>query len=153
MFKNLEQFLTGAASLEVDANGAPSDRDLQICTAVLLLQMACVDEHLTKGEIDSIVRVLDKQFVLEHAVAGDLLEVADFLRRDRAKLDEIVAVINKRFSEKQKQTIIAMLWRVMNADGSVSKLEAYLAAEIAGTFGLSPDQVAEAQALVTTTQV
>ncbi len=153
MFKNMDQFLQGAATLEVDVSGQLSQRDLQISTAALLLQMAHADEKLTNGEIDAMVSTMDKLFVLQGNVAGDLLEVADFLRRDQTKLDDLLKVVNKRFDAAQKQTIVAMLWKVMNADGFIDPFEANLAAEISMKLGLSVDEVKKAQSLADTAQV
>ncbi len=153
MFQNLDLFLRGASTLEVDISGQLSERELQICAAALLLQMAHVDENLTNGEIDVMVQTMDKQFVLQGNVAGDLLEVADFLRKDSNKLNELLRMVNDRFGASQKETIVAMLWKLMNADGSINYFEAHLAAEISSKLGLSVEQVKRAQALVGSAQV
>lgn len=153
MFKNMDQFLQGAASLEVDVSGQLSQRELQISTAALLIRMAHADDKLTNGEIDAMVSTMDKLFVLQGNVAGDLLEVADFLRRDHAKLDDLLSLINAHFDTSQKQSIIAMLWKVMNADGFIDPFEANLAAEISLKLGLSVEEVKKAQSLADSAQV
>jgi uncharacterized tellurite resistance protein B-like protein len=153
MFNNIDEFLRGRTTLEVEASGNPTQRDMQIGTASLLVQMAHVNQNITKGEIDSMVRCMNRQFKLSDQDSADILEAADFLRRDRNKLDDILAAINERFSDSQKQTVLAILWKVMNADGSVSGREAELAASILSQLGLSSDQVRTAKAMADSDQV
>ena len=148
MFENLDQYLQGTATLEVDKTGQPSRRELQISAAVLLVCMAQVDDSLVDREITSMVSNLNRQFGVTDDQAGDVLEVADFLRRDRAKTDEIIAVINENFEEHQKQTILAMLWKVMQADGMISRLEATFAEEVTQRFGFSREHVDRAREMV-----
>ncbi|MCB0323158.1 MAG: TerB family tellurite resistance protein [Bdellovibrionales bacterium] len=153
MFEKINQFLAGTASLGVESSGQPTARDLQIATAALLVKMAFVDERLADEEMKALVGNLNRQFHLSDTEAGDLLEVADYLRRDQAKLSELINLIHKRFEEAQRITIVAMLCRVMHADGVVTKLEAHLASEVAQSLKLSIAQIEAAQEMAETGQV
>ena len=44
MFARIKEFFEGQTSLEVDKQGEPSNKDLQIATAVLLLEMALLEK-------------------------------------------------------------------------------------------------------------
>ena len=145
MFDNIEQFLKGEATLNVDKTGQATPRDLQIATAVLLVQMAEIDQNLSDEELASLVSSLNKQFTLSDAEAGHVLEVAQYLCNDGDKIASIISAVNDGFEESQKKTVLAMLWRVMQADGLISRFEATFAAQIASALGMDDAQVAEAK--------
>jgi len=145
MFENLDIFLQGRASLNVEKTGLPTEKDLQIATTAILVQMAESDGNLAQQEITSLVNVLKREFKVSEEDAGHLINLADFMRKDKGKLDEFVALINERFEKSQKLTVFSMLWKIMQADGLISTTEATLAAELAGALKLSEEDVIRAR--------
>lgn len=150
MFENLKEFFEGAAGLGSDKSGKPTERDLQICVAALLVQMAFSDEHLHEKELTAMIGNLNRQFQLSDYDAADILEVADYLRKNETRLENLLTIINERFEHSQKLTVLAMLWRVMKADGSVNTFEARLAAEVSSHLGLSEAEIEQARIMAET---
>ncbi len=153
MFDNLDDFLENGATLQSDASGNTSPRELQIATAALLIKMASIDEEITSNEISQIVSSLNIQFQLSDAEAGSITEVADYLVKDQSKVAVVAKKVKESFSHQQKLTILALLYKVMMGDGSVSNPEATLAANITELLGLNSQHFIEAKEMVKSGQV
>jgi uncharacterized tellurite resistance protein B-like protein len=148
MTRGVEQFLKSKALLLVDASGKAVQRDLQVSTAVLLMQMANIEGSFDFGDVTTLVGSLCSQFGLTEVEAGEVMEVADFLRREKGTVDDFVKLINERFERTQKITILGMLWKLMLADGLVTKLEAAFAVEVCQKLELGAEDVQQAKDLV-----
>lgn len=139
MFNNIKDFLAGA-SLSVDLEGKPTQRDLQLSVIVLLLSIAHSDSNVSPDEINAITGTAFKELGLSDHEAGDLLEVSDFLLKEKTKLDEFIKNINEGFDLDQKQLLMAMVWKILIADGKAEKHEAALATSLRNSLGLSMEQ-------------
>ena len=148
MFDKLKDFFSGAASLQVDASGEATQRDLQIATGVLLLEMAGADDDFAPEEVQAVFRTMEEQFSIKDTDTLDLMEEAQQAREDKGKIDEFVEAINSNFSEQQRQIVLAMVWKVILADEVVEKFEQRFASEVRQRLQLSREQAEEAQALV-----
>lgn len=147
MLENLKGFLKGEASLLTTKGGEPTSRDLQIATGVLLLEMAGADQDYAPEEVRTIFSIMEKHFGIADNDTLELMEQADKLRQEPGKLDEFVKVVNENFSDKQKQLILAMIWKVIIADELIEKYEQRFAAELRQRLQLSREQAEEAKNL------
>ncbi len=140
MFENIRAFFRGEANLQHDQFGTPTERDLQIATGVLLLNMAGSDEDYAPEEVRSIYAAMEEQFGINNNETLQVLEEADKLRQQEGKLDEFVAVVNKHFDDQQRQLILSMIWRVIIADEMIEKYEQRFASELRQRLQLSREQ-------------
>lgn len=147
MFRRIREFFEGKTSLEVDKTGEPTKGDLQVATAVLLLEMAGADEDYAPEEVRSSFAAFQRHFNAEDEETLAVFESAEQLRARKGKIDEFVAEINERFSDKQKQLILAMIWKVVLADEVVEKYEQRLASQMRQRLQLSREQAAAAKEL------
>ena len=147
MFTNLDEFVQGQTTLEYDASGQFSSRELHICTAALMLHIAYADEELDENEVSMLFKALETKFSLREEQAGDVAEVAKFLAKDRSKLGSIVDSINTHFSHEQKETIAKWLFKIMMSDGIAHRDEAKLITEIGRRLELDPTQLVHARKL------
>ncbi len=145
MFDKLKGFFSGDASLEVNASGEATSKDLQIATGVLLLEMAGADDDFAPEEVQAIFRTMEDQFKIKDMETLDLMEEAQQAREDQGKIDEFVAAINTNFSDEQKQIVLAMIWKIILADEVVEKYEQRFASELRQRLQLSREQAEEAQ--------
>jgi uncharacterized tellurite resistance protein B-like protein len=134
-------------SLEVDANGDPSEKGLQVATIALLLEMAKVNNQIEKTEIDSLVRSVSFAFDILDEQTGELLEIATFMLKTPGNLDKFVELIATRFNLDQKQRVMGMVWKVISADGVADKYETSFAAHLRTRLGLSLEQAVRARQL------
>ena len=85
MFEKFAAFFGATPSLTKDITGKPTDRDVQIATGVLLLEMAGADNDYAPEETQAIFEVMQQQYKLEQEQVLELLEAADSLRGDTAR--------------------------------------------------------------------
>ncbi|MCB0323285.1 MAG: TerB family tellurite resistance protein [Bdellovibrionales bacterium] len=147
MFRRIKEFFEGKATLEVDRTGEPTGKDLQIATAVLLLEMAGADEDYAPEEVKSCFAAFQRQFDVEDDETLRIFESAEQLREEKGKIDEFVQVINERFNDRQKQIIMAMIWRIVIADEVVENYEQRFASQLRTRLQLSREQAEAAKDL------
>ena len=145
MFSKIKGLFEKNGSIEVDASGEPTSEDLQLATAVLLLEMAGRDEDYAQAEVKCIADTLQRQFGTSNEGIVHLLESADSLRQKHEEIDGFIKLINQHFSNVQKRTILAMLWRVVVADGQVDQFEQRFTTQLKYRLQLSDEDVAAAQ--------
>ena len=154
MFSNLKDFAAGEATLAVDKSGQPTERDVRIATGVLLLALAHADNDFDPAEAKTIVSSMREQFNIESdAHIGLILEVSDYLMRNVEVLNMFVSVINENFNTEQKQRVLAMVWKVIKADGLVNYFELSFACDLRQKLELSVEQALHAQKLVEKGQI
>jgi uncharacterized tellurite resistance protein B-like protein len=118
---------------------------LRIAAAALLLEVAHADEEFTAIERDHIEEALGRHFDLEDNEIATLLELAEIARREATDLHQFTAVINERYDEGQRLLLAEILWRVVLADGELSRHESYLMRKLANLLDLRPGFLAEAR--------
>jgi uncharacterized tellurite resistance protein B-like protein len=157
MFDKLKEFFSGEktleASLEVDQSGKPSDRDLQVACAVLLVEMARVDNAVAPAEGHAVVRLMSDQFQIGEAEVPKLVETALEARKSKGKIDEFVKCINQRFSSPQKKKLLAMIWKVVLADSAIERDEERMAVQMRFRLQLSEEDAAEARRMAESGEV
>ena len=147
MFKKVKDYFSSNANLEIDSTGKTASRDLQLATAVLLLEMAGRDSDYAPEEVKAVAKALKAQFHLTDDDVVEFLETADNMRGQETKIDRFVAKINQSFSPKQKQLIMSMIWQVASADSQIDIKEQRFVTELKNRLHLTDEQVAEAKVM------
>lgn len=149
MLDRIKDFLKGdTSSLTVSRGGEASMKELQVATGVLLLEMAGADEDYAPEELKTIFGAMEKQFNLTEGEAMEIMEVADQMRSVK-KIDEFVSSINENYGDRQKQMILAMVWKVVLADTEIQKHEQKFASQLRLRLELSREEAEEAKKLAT----
>ena len=147
MFSKVSDFLKGEVSLQIDSSGNPSDEDLLIATGVLLLEMAGSDDDYDPSEVRTIFSVMEEQFGIQQGEVHQLLAEADELRKENDKIDQFVDTINAQFKAQQRQQVLAMIWKVVLADGHIDKFEERFAEQIKFRLKLTDEEAKQAREL------
>lgn len=151
MFSKIKEFFAGkqalTASLNADKDGAAANRDLHVAAAVLLIEMAGADKGVDQKEAETICAMLAREFSIPDSDIPELVQTAIAARKDKGKIDEFVKAINEHFQVRQRQTLLAMIWKVVLADGKIEKFEERLAVQMRFRFQLSEEQANEARAM------
>ena len=145
MLERIKEFFLGDASIAIDADGEPTQADIQIATGVLLMKIAASDQEIAQEEIVSMTASLQRQFDIPEDQLQGLVEISDTLNWQSEKVDEFVALINSKFDEQQRRLIFAMIWTVVLADGKVDAFEKHAADELAGLLELDEKTVSRAK--------
>ena len=148
MLEKVADFLLGKTkSLVTGVDGKPTERDVQIATGVLLLEVAGADSDFAPEETKVVFESMMKQFRVNDEEVLSLLETADSLRRDKNKIDQFYDLINQHFDAGQRTVIFATLWKVILADGRVDKAEMRSATQIRFRLQLSDEDFEKAKSL------
>ena len=146
MFNKLKEFFQGEQTdVDVDRSGAPTEHDLHLATAVILIEMAGADEEIDRAEAQTICATIQNQFGIPENEVPELIEVALAAKREAGKIDEFVKVINSNFNPTQRQRILMMVWKVVMADGKIDKFEQRFAEQMRNRFQLTVEQAEEAK--------
>lgn len=149
MFGKLKSFFKGESTLEkslqADRSGQASAQDLHIAAAVLLIEMAGSDQGIAPQEAEAVCELMQKEFALPEESLPELVQVAVAARKEKGKIDEFVQVINSKFDEGQRQRLLAMIWKIVLADGKVDKFEQRFAVQMYNRFRLSEEQAEAAK--------
>lgn len=127
------------------ASAIHPDSGLRVAACALLLEMAHADDEFTSEERMHIEAVLVRHFDLDPDTARELIEVAERERRDATDLHQFTAIINRHYDDGQRMVLAELLWRVVYADGELSRHEDYLSRKIANLLELRPGFLAEAR--------
>lgn len=136
-FEKVREFLEERHSLAHDGTGAPADLELQAATTILLIEAAYGDEEYIWREHRTIVKGLERDFGLGKREVVELLGRANEIRPPVVKLADVTDVIRDRFSEEQRKEVLRLVWRVIEADGTVEEWEEAFADHIGKAVGLS----------------
>jgi uncharacterized tellurite resistance protein B-like protein len=117
--------------------GAPS---IQRATAALLAEMVRIDRDITPEEQAIAQRAIREKFGLSQAEAAELLQLADAEARDATDYYQFTSLINRDFTQEQKERVIELLWQVAYADDELSAHELHLMRKLAGLLHV-PDSV------------
>ncbi|MBN8549208.1 MAG: TerB family tellurite resistance protein [Deltaproteobacteria bacterium] len=151
MFGKLKSFFKGEATLEktlqADRSGQPTAQDLHIAALVLLIEMAGTDQGIAPQEAQAVCALMQKEFALAEESLPELVQLAVAARQEKGKIDEFVVAINANFDETQRQRLLAMIWKIVLADGKVDKFEQRFAVQMYNRFRLTEDQAATARSM------
>lgn len=142
---DIRRFFSGEVSLDVDKSGSPTKQDLRIAVVVLMVALAREDNDFAPEEAVVIAQEVSKLFRLGKEESFNLVDLVTPLSKDFEKIDEFITAINENFDDDQKQLVLAMIWRVTEADGVADKMETRFAAELRTRLNLSMEQAVRAR--------
>jgi len=147
MLDALRALFAGEAARPRGAAGEADDPDrgLRVAACALLLEMAHADDEFTAAERLHIEEIVARHFELHAEATRALLEVAEHERRQATDLHQLTSVINRHYDEGQRLLRSELLWRVVYADGQLSRHEDYLTQKLATLLDLRPGYLALAR--------
>lgn len=124
--------------------GRHGEDELQLATAALLVEAACMDGHFDDQERRTIASLLETRFGLDGADVEALIE--DGRRAaETSQLYAFTRIAKDRFSEEERIQMIEMLWEVAYADGILHDYEANLVRRVAGLIYVTDRDSGEAR--------
>jgi uncharacterized tellurite resistance protein B-like protein len=137
MFDNILNLLTAPEA------PAPSQDQLQMAVAVLLVEAARMDDIFADAERTTIERLLSEKFELSPEATRKLVETAETTAEKSHQLHPFTRLAVERMTPQQRVRLIEMLWEVAYADGVLDPEEDALLRRVAGLIYVSDaDRVA-----------
>ena len=140
LWKRVENHLRRQPALREDRQSLPVDIEVQAATAILLLEAAHGDAEYVWREHRTILRGLERGFGIGKAETLELLGRAEEIRPPVVRLADVTDLITERYTREQRQSIVSLLWKVVDADGILEPWEAVFANHVARAVGLSPEE-------------
>ena len=121
MFKSIAAFFD---SLSDPGEGEKLGADeTQLATAALLFHAIAIDGTVTEDEMARLKPLLSEHFQLSEPEFNRLLTMAQQREREAIDIYRFTSVLRDRLTLDEKREIIAMMWRVVYADGELGALE------------------------------
>lgn len=153
MFDYLKKLLTNESNQEslqtndvverVDRN-----KQLQIATAALFIEMAKADGEFTEEERENVIQSLQKQFNIDAVYVNELMELSKLKLKDSVSLFEFSNVVNENFTNEDKNILLKNLWRLIYTDKKLDKYEDRLIKIIGGMMKMDHKQIINAKLLI-----
>lgn len=117
---------------EVQQTGTlPVEKQLQLATCALLLEMSKSDYSVTEEETNSILNALREAYKINDEELQMLKSAAEDELENSTSLRNFTTLINEHYSTQQKEEIIKLLWKVAHADGVIDRHESHLIRNLA----------------------
>jgi uncharacterized tellurite resistance protein B-like protein len=136
MFDSLKTFLGDLS------RGAPREShfeaaDYQLAAAALLVHLASVDGEFDDKERARLQSIVETRFGLGKAQARELIAHAAESERDSVDLFRFTSVLKRMLDEDGRRQVVAMLWDMAYADGTIHEFEENVVWRVAELLGVS----------------
>jgi uncharacterized tellurite resistance protein B-like protein len=117
----------------IGSPGAKTDpvHAVALATAALLVEVAKLDGGVGADERAAILRAVHEKFGLSAEEAGALVSLADAEVREAPDYYQFTSLINRSFSQEQRQRVVELMWRVAYADAELSAHEQHVVRRVA----------------------
>jgi uncharacterized tellurite resistance protein B-like protein len=153
IFDKLKQLFSAPKQQEFESlmtmpNGDLVPRDLYLAATVLLVDIASGDGTIDSSEGLVVTRTIAQQFDLPMEKVPQLVQDAVAARKEKdGKLDSFLERINGEFSEGQRGRLLAMIWKVILADGNIDKGEVRLVLQYRNRLRLTEEHGEQAKVM------
>jgi uncharacterized tellurite resistance protein B-like protein len=145
LVEHFEEFLTALAESESETAPLLSERELQVATAVLLVQALRADLRIKEGETEVVVTGIEEVLGLEPGEALALVKVAAQHARSSEAMSAALAALDRTLTRLQRVRLVEWLWRIAFADAELVSQEEYLIRKVSDLLSLSTADLIEAK--------
>ena len=97
MLGKIAEFFKGEASeIHVDSSGNPTDFDLHVATAVVLVEMASADSEIAPQEAEALLTVMGEQFLVADEEVPELVQIAIAAKNETGKIDDFISLMGTK---------------------------------------------------------
>ena len=111
--------------------------DINIACAIILIEVSYADFKISEIEIRSIVNLIEKEYNLDKEKAKWVTAEAQELHKNINCLRKYIKLINDKFTNTQKKTILNMAWKIARVDNIIDKHEEHRIRKISELLHLS----------------
>lgn len=115
---------------------AADEHALARAGAVVLLEMAAVDDHFGEAELDIIHQAIERAFGIDGAELDELVAEANTLRQQSVSLHEYTRSLRTGLPRGSRDELVGWLWKVAYANGDIDRFEEQLLRRLADLLGV-----------------
>lgn len=130
MLQTLKDLFSAATA--PSSSPAAHAHQLQLATAVLLVEVMRADPQIHAPERRAVLWALEHRFELASDELARLMELAEQAARSASDFHQFTSVLNDRFSQPDKIRIVENMWAVAYADGHLEAAENHVISRVAG---------------------
>jgi uncharacterized tellurite resistance protein B-like protein len=133
MLQSLKAFL--AEFTAAGDKAATTEDDLRLAAAALMFHVIAVDGTVSPEERVLLGDLLRERFQLDPQETRELLAAAENAEAEAVDLFHFTSVLKQRLDAAERERIIAMMWKLVFADGKLHEFEdnvVWRAAELLG---------------------
>lgn len=140
MFNRIAALWQGLSTPQnADDRSTPPD-DVPLAAAVLMVEVAKMDESIEPEERDRIAQLVGWRFNLNDDEAASLVAEAESVTDGPAHWHRFTATLRDGLDETGRLQLIDMLWDIVYSDGRLHHLESSLMRRVASLLNISdPD--------------
>jgi uncharacterized tellurite resistance protein B-like protein len=112
--------------------GRDARHAIELATAALLVEVGRLDAEIDAAERVALLRAVRGKFGLSAAEAETLIGLAEAEAREATDYYQFTSLINRHFSQEQRQRVIELMWQVAYADAELSAHEQHVVRKVAG---------------------
>lgn len=113
------------------ADRAAGHDPIHLATCALLLEIAHADEAYSDAERRHVAATMRREFGLDPAVIAEIEDVAARERERSIDLWQFTSLLAERYGPRERAQVVENVWRIVYADGEMTKHEHYLVRKIA----------------------
>lgn len=129
MFRTLKDLFDSFTAPAADP--AASEHQLQLATAVLLVEVMRADPEIGDGERATAMQALRDKFALTGDEVERLIELATTTAAEAYDYQRFTGQLNRAFDATRKLRVIELMWQVAYADGHLHAHEAHVMKKVA----------------------
>lgn len=134
MFDRLKNFVAEFAGTPERRDFSPDD--FRLAAVALLIHLAGADGQIDASERKRLRELVENRFGLDAETTTRLIELAETQDRQAVDFYHFTHALTKVLDQEGRQKIIAMMWEIAFADGTVSEVEESIVARIADLLGV-----------------
>jgi uncharacterized tellurite resistance protein B-like protein len=131
MLKKLREIFNNSLINPDHDDSAGRDHALRLATAALLIEVVRADYEEDIKETEAVIRQLQTHFDLTEEETLLLVEEAAQKADHSVSLQEFTRLLHEHLSEKEKHSVIEMLWLIALADDHLDKHEDHVVRKVA----------------------
>lgn len=132
MLKHLQNLLTSLTEGAPTTSPQEQEHQLQLATAVLLVEVLRAEPTLDAAERATVVTALHGKFALSDDEIAELIELAQDTAQTAYDYQRFTSQLNERFTQAQKIRVVEAMWQVAYADAHLDAHENHVISKVAG---------------------
>ncbi len=128
MLKSIREFFERNLA---PGDDGPARHSIELATAALLIEVVRCDAGITDDERLSVQGAVREKFGLPPEEAETLIRLAEDEVAQANDLFQFTSLINRHFTQEQKQRVIELMWRAALADARISAHENHVLRRVA----------------------
>ena len=145
MIQKLKKFFEAHLTAQANESSEQLEHRLQLACAVLLIEVARMDNSLSFLEEEQLHLAIQAKFELSESEIKELLELADEERDEATDYHQFTQLLNGQFDLGQKIRLVELMWQVALADGHIDQHEDHFIRKIADLLYLRHSELISAR--------